>query len=305
MPAAPELSAPPPPAKDDRPLVAVGWMLVTGVLFVGVVAAVKMLGDRIPAPQSAFLRYALGLIFLLPMWPALRNARLGTRALRLFTLRGALHAAGVLCWFYAMTRITLAEVTAMNYLSPVYVTLGAALFLGERLQFRRLLAVAAALFGALVILRPGLRPLDPGHVAMVACAILFAGSYLIAKRMTGEAGPAVVVALLSVTVTVALAPFAVAVWVPPTSGELLWLLGVAALATAGHYTMTLAFAAGPMAVTQPVTFLQLLWSVLLGALFFAEPADGWVVLGGTIIVGSVSFIAWREARLQGGPGRAP
>jgi drug/metabolite transporter (DMT)-like permease len=73
---------------------------------------------------------------------------------------------------------------------------------------------------------------------------------------------------------------------------------VACLATAGHYTMTLAFAAAPVTVTQPVTFLQLLWSVLLGALFFGEPVDGWVVLGGLVIIAAVSFITWREAVLK-------
>ena len=297
MPAPPDLS-PPPVAPGDRPLAAVGWMVLTGVLFVGVIGTVKYLGDRIPASQSAFLRYALGLVFLIPVVPALRAAGLGRRALGLFTLRGVLHAAGVLCWFYAMTRITIAEVTAMNYLNPVYVTLGAALFLGERLQIRRILAVGAALAGALLILRPGMRALDSGHLAMLACAVFFAGSYLLAKRMTSDYPAGLVVLLLSIVVTAALAPLAAAVWVPPTPGELGLLFLVAAFATGGHYTMTLAFAAAPLAISQPVIFLQLVWSVTLGMTVFGEPVDPWVIAGGLVIVGSVTFIAWREARLK-------
>ena len=297
MPAPPDLS-PPPVAPGDRPLAAVGWMVLTGVLFVGVIGTVKYLGDRIPASQSAFLRYALGLVFLIPVVPGLRAAGLGRRALGLFTLRGVLHAAGVLCWFYAMTRITIAEVTAMNYLNPVYVTLGAALFLGERLQIRRILAVGAALAGALLILRPGMRALDSGHLAMLACAVFFAGSYLLAKRMTSDYPAGLVVLLLSIVVTAALAPLAAAVWVPPTPGELGLLFLVAAFATGGHYTMTLAFAAAPLAISQPVIFLQLVWSVTLGMTVFGEPVDPWVIAGGLVIVGSVTFIAWREARLK-------
>jgi drug/metabolite transporter (DMT)-like permease len=296
MPAAPDLPATPlEPA--DRPLAAVGWMVLTGVLFVCVTAIVKHLGDRIPAPQTAFLRYLIGLVFLLPVWPALRDAALSRRAWALFTARGAFHAVGVGLWFFAMTQITIAEVTAMNYLHPVYVTLGAALFLGERLAIRRILAVAAALLGALLILRPGVREVGIGHLAMLACAVFFAGSYLLAKRISSEASPGVVVGLLSLMVTVALAPVALALWVPPTWGEMGWLALVAAVATAGHYTMTLAFRAGPLAVTQPVTFLQLVWSATLGAAVFAEPVDPWVVAGGTVILASVTFIAWREARL--------
>lgn len=271
------------------------WMLATGACFVGVTAVVKHVGAGVPAAQAAFLRYALGLVFLVPMIRPMIAARLTRRALGLFGLRGVVHTGGVICWFFAMTQIPIAEVTAMNYLSPVYVTIGAALFLGERLALRRILAVVAALVGALIILRPGFRELSPGHVAMIFTALLFAASYLIAKQMSGEVSAAVVVGMLSVTVTIGLAPFAAAVWVAPTAAQLGWLFLVAALATAGHYAMTLAFAAAPVTVTQPVTFLQLVWAVLLGALMFGEPADGWVILGGAVIMGAVSFITWREA----------
>jgi drug/metabolite transporter (DMT)-like permease len=133
---------------------------------------------------------------------------------------------------------------------------------------------------------------------MLATALLFAISYLIAKRMSGEVNAAIVVALLSIGVTIGLAPFAWAVWVTPTLEQLSWLFLVALLATAGHYTMTLAFAAAPMTVTQPVTYLQLVWAVVLGMALFDEPADVWVVLGGTVIMASVSFITWREAVLR-------
>jgi drug/metabolite transporter (DMT)-like permease len=270
-------------------------MLVTGACFVGVTAVVKHVGQGMPAAEAAFLRYALGLVFLIPMLGPMRAARLSRRTLGLFGLRGLAHSGGVLLWFYAMTQIPIAEVTAMNYLNPVYVTLGAALFLGERLALRRIAAIGAALLGALLILRPGFRELSPGHIAMIFTALLFAASYLTAKHLSGEASAAVVVFMLSVTVTIGLAPFAFAVWVTPTPAQLGWLFLVAALATAAHYAMTLAFAAAPVAVTQPVTFLQLVWAVLLGVFVFGEPADLWVIAGGATIMGAVSFITWREA----------
>jgi drug/metabolite transporter (DMT)-like permease len=283
------------PAPPSRPVAGIVWMLVTGACFVGVTAVVKHVGRGVPSPEAAFLRYALGLVFLIPMLGPMRAARLSRAALGRFALRGLVHTGGVLCWFYAMTKIPLAEVTAMNYLSPVYVTLGAALFLGERLAVRRIAAIAAALVGALVILRPGFRELSPGHIAMIFTALLFAASYLTAKRLSGEASAAVVVGMLSVSVTIGLAPFAWAVWVTPSLSQLGWLFVVAALATAGHYAMTLAFAAAPITVTQPVTFLQLVWAVLLGAFVFNEPADVWVIAGGATIMAAVSFITWREA----------
>jgi drug/metabolite transporter (DMT)-like permease len=217
----------------------------------------------------------------------------------LFGARGLAHTLGVALWFYAMARIPIADVTAMNYLAPIYVTLGAALFLGERLAMRRVLAIVVALIGALIILRPGFREVGAGHLAMIFTAIFFGASYLTAKRLSQEVGPGLVVAMLSITVTIGLAPLAVMEWVWPTGWETLILFGVACLATGGHFTMTLAFRAAPLAVTQPVTFLQLVWAVALGALVFNEGVDPFVVLGGMVIVGSVSFISWREAVLKG------
>ena len=244
------------------------------------------------------MRYLFGLVFLLPIIGNLRRARLSGRDLGLFGLRGAAHTIAVILWFFAMSRIHMAEVTAMNYMSPVYVTLGAALFLGERLAARRLIAVGAAMLGALVILRPGFRELSSGHIAMLFAAVLFGVSYLTAKMLSGRVSPTVIVGMLSITVTIGLAPFAAAAWVTPSLSQLGWIAAVACFATAGHYTMTLAFQAAPITVTQPVTFLQLVWSVLMGALFFGEPVDGWVVLGGGIIMAAVSFITWREAVLK-------
>lgn len=281
--------------QPSRPIAGILWMATTGVMFVCVTAIVKFIGTDVPAAQSAFLRYVLGLVFLIPMIRPILAAHLTGRQIRLFALRGGAHTLAVVLWFFAMARIPVADVTAMNYLSPVYVSVGAALFLGERLPPRRLAAVIAALIGAIIILRPGIRDLDPGHFAMLGTAVLFAVGYLVAKQLAGEVSPAVVVGMLSITVTIALAPLAWAVWVPVSWANIGLLFIVACFATAGHYTMTLAFAAAPLTVTQPVTFLQLVWAVSLGYFMFEEAVDGWVILGGLVIMSSVSFITWREA----------
>ena len=283
---------------SSRPGVGIAWMVFTGVLFVMVTGLVKYLGPTMPAPQAAFLRYALGLILLVPMLPFREGLRLQKHQLRLSVWRGVLHSGAVTLWFFAMARIPIADVTAMNYMAPIYVTIGAALFLGERLALRRLGAIAFALLGVIIILRPGFREIDAGHMAMVLATLFFGASYLLAKRLTDEMPAGLVVVLLSVIVTIALLPMAWMVWVPPSGFDLIILFLVACIATLGHYTMTLAFKATSISVTQPVTFLQLVWAVTLGVVVFGEAVDPFVVLGGGIILGSVTFISWREATLQ-------
>ncbi|WP_252942751.1 DMT family transporter [Oceanicola sp. 502str15] len=279
----------------SRPVAGVLWMVVTGVLFVAVTASVKLTGGRVPAPQAAFLRYALGLVFILPMIPAIRADHLGLRELKIFAMRGAGHTVGVMLWFYGMSTITIAEVTALNYMSPIYVTLGAVVFLGEKMALRRILAVAVAMVGAIIILRPGFRELEPGHWAMVGAALCLAGSYIVAKQLSGRVSAATLVAMLSVTVAIGLAPFAWAVWVPVSWNDLAILFLTAAFATCAHYSMGVAFKCAPVTVTQPVTFLQLIWAVALGYFMFDEGLDSWVILGGLVIIAAISFITWREA----------
>ncbi|MEO0937968.1 MAG: DMT family transporter [Pseudomonadota bacterium] len=281
------------------PLRGIFWMLATGLCFVAVTAIVKYMGPEVPPAQSAFLRYLLGLVFLLPVARSLLAMRLTRRQWTLFSVRGACHALGVMLWFFAMTRIPIAEVTAMNYLAPVYVSIGAALFLGERLAARRIAAVVVALVGTAIILRPGFREVAPGHWAMLLAGVVFAGSYLTAKIAADELPASIVVAMLSIFVTLFLAPFAIAVWVTPSWEDVALLFLVACFATAGHYTMTLAFAAAPVTVTQPITFLQLVWATVLGYFVFAEAVDAFVILGGLCILGAVTFITFREAQLRG------
>ncbi|SNR52968.1 Threonine/homoserine efflux transporter RhtA [Paracoccus sediminis] len=279
-----------------RDMAGIGWMLATGLCFVAVNGIVRWLGGALPAPQAAFIRFVFGLIFLGPVLvPALRSG-FAPRTWRLFALRGVLHVVAVIAWFYAMSRIPVADATAVGFLNPIVVTVGAAMFMGERLALRRVAAVGVALLGALVVLRPGLRELDPGHLSQIVASLAFGASYLVAKRIAEYVPAAIVVAVMSLTVSIGLAPLAWAVWVPPSWSQIGWLGLVAVFATAGHYTMTRAFAAAPLTVTQPVTFLQLIWASLLGVFVFHEPLDGWVILGGGMMIGAITYITWREAR---------
>ncbi|MCK0126548.1 DMT family transporter [Gelidibacter sp. F2691] len=274
------------------------WMLAAGLFFVLMNALVKYVGQELPSSQAAFLRYVFGLVFVLPAIGQLTKIKFPKRVWQLFVMRGVVHTGAVLCWFYAMTQITVAEVVAMNYLTPIYVMLGAAVFLGESFSTRRMLAVAAAFLGVLIILRPGLRELGGGHIAMVFTAIFLGVSYLIAKRLAQDATAGVVVAMMSLTVTIGLVPAAYMVWVPPTLVQMAWLAVVAFFATAGHYSMSRAFAEAPVSVTQPVTFVQIIWAAATGAIFFAEPVDFWVVVGAGVIMAAVTYITWRETILK-------
>ena len=286
------------PQPADRPAAGALWMVLSGVAFLGVNAIVKYIGTTIPAAEAAFLRYSFGSLILLPTLRPLLRQRPSARAMKLFAGRGLLHAGGVGLWFYGMATVPIAEVQAIGYLSPVLVTVGAAIFLGERLALRRIAAVVVAILGVGVILRPGFAAVSLGEVALVAVAFFFAGSYLVAKRLTETVAPGVIVAMMSIWVTIWLSPMAIAAWVAPPLTVVAWLAVTAGFASLGHYAMTQAFKLAPVTVTQPVTFLQLPFGIAMGAVMFGEPVDIWVVIGGAMIIAAIAFMTWREAVLN-------
>ena len=273
-------------------------MVLTGVMFVGVTVAVRYLGTSMNPVQAGFIRYAFGLLMVLPLLSRAGVLSLHSKRIGFHALRGLAHGCGVMLWFFAMSRIPIAEVTALGFTAPVFTTLGAALFLRERLRSYRVIAMLAGFAGALLILRPGFREIDIGDLAQVAAAPLFACSFLMAKSATRTESSTMIVVMLSVFCTLTLALPALAVWRTPTLEELELLFATAALATTGHYCMTRAFKAAEVSAVQPFTFLQLVWATLLGLVLFDEHPDLWIALGGALIVTAASWMAHREVQSQ-------
>lgn len=265
---------------------------------VGVNTVVHYLGTSLPSPQSAFIRFCWAVVFTAPWLVMELRKGITPGTMKLHIGRGIFHSLAVIFWFYAMARIPMAEVTAIGYLNPVLLTLGSAVFLGEVLSRSRVMAIALAFVGALIVLRPGLRELELGHLSQIAASFCFATSYLFSKRLSGRVSAGLATAMMSLLVTIGLAPVALVVWQPVELSQVLWLAVTAICGTLGHFFMSKSFAAAPVAVSQPVVFLQLIWASIVGMVLFGELVDPLVVLGGALIIGAISYNTWRESRLQ-------
>ena len=273
----------------------IGWMVLTGLLFVCVTCIVRYLGSDMPAIEAAFIRYAIGLAIVSPVLPRLLRKLPEKDVMKLYVVRGLVHGIAVMLWFYAMARIPIAEVTAIGYVAPIFVTIGAALFLGERLHLRRIAGVVVGFIGTLIIIRPGFEDVNIGQLAQLTAAPLFAASFILAKKLTNRVDPGVIVFMLSLFCTMVLLPGAVLQWRTPTLEEVFWLGLTALIATTGHYTLTRAIGAAPITVTQPISFLQLVWAAILGVFLFGEALNFYVILGGALIITAVTYISHREA----------
>lgn len=244
--------------------------------------------------QAAFIRYAFGILLVVPVIVRLGLPELLGVRMRLHAARGVVHGVGVMLWFFAMSRLPIAEVTALGFTAPIFTAAGAMFLLRERVRSYRVAGIILGFIGALIVLRPGLRIIDIGAVAMLIAAPLFACSLLLAKVATRTHSSSVIVVLLSVFCTLTLMPLALVYWRTPTMEELILLFVTAAFATLGHYTLTRAFQVAELTALQPFSFLQLVWATLLGVVMFSEHPDLWIWAGAGLIVFSATWVARRE-----------
>ena len=270
------------------------WMVVASFTFALFMLIARVGADDLHVVQVAFMRYFMSLVLVLPVLARLGVAGFWGLHLRLHGLRGAAHGLAVVGWFYALTQMPIAEVSAIGFTGPVFITIGAALFLGERVGVHRWGAVAVGLVGALIIIQPGVVPLNAGVLAMAAAVPLFAASDLFVKALVRTESPTVIIAVLNVILTVGMAPFAWWFWQPTDWRD--WALagGMAVFATFSHICMGKAFAAADVSAVQPARFLQLPWLALLGYLAFAEFPSLAAWTGAAVIIASVSYIMNRE-----------
>jgi len=281
----------------NQSLVGIFWMVITTILFVAVTASVRFLDGEVPAPQAAFMRYLIGTLLLIPALISLIKVKPNRSLMKKFLLRGVVHSIGVTLWFYAMSVMPVAEVTAIGFLTYIFVSIGACLFLNEKLHKHRLTAIVISFIGALIILRPGFKEIGNGQIGMLIATIVFTLSYLIAKIVSKERSSAEIVAMLSLFTTIFLIPTAIYSWEPLSIKALVVLTFTAVIATLGHITMTKAIKSAPMVVTQPILFLQLVWASMVGLFIFDENFDPFVISGGTVIMICVCYVSYREHKL--------
>lgn len=274
-------------------------MAATGVLFTVLNATMKKLAHELDPWLVGFLRYVLGAIVML--LPALRLGlrELWPKAVKLQAIRGLFHAGGMLLWFAALPLVTLAELTAIAFSGPLFICLGAVLFLNERMTGARWAAVLLGFAGVLLVANPfeagGFSGISTGMLLMLASAPVFAGSFLVAKVLTRHERSEVMVLWQHLLVSLLLLPFALIWWTPPAPGQWLLLVVCGFLGAGGHYCMIRAFRVADISAVQSVKFLELVWAAILGLVMFGTVPAGWTVAGGVVILASTLWLARREA----------
>ena len=274
------------------------WMLVSAAALAGLTGVVRHMSAGLHPFEIAFFRSFFGLLILAPWLMRSGLGVLRTKRLGLYTLRCALGVATMLMWFTAISMVPLADAVALGFTSPLFVILGAALFLGEVVRGRRLGATLCGFAGALIILRPGSGVLDLGAVLVLLSAVTLAGANLSVKELSRtEPVQAIVTYMVIFMVPLTFIP-ALLVWQTPTPAQLAELIGLAAVATVGNYAMTRAVAVADASAVMPYDYARLPFAALIGFFVFGETSDAATWIGAGVIAVASLYLAHHESKAE-------
>ena len=276
-------------------------MMLGMAAFVFSDATMKLLGQSLPLFQSLFLRGLLvtALFWLLARYRGALAVELGDRDRRLLIWRVASEALTAFFFFMALFNMPLANVTAILQALPLTITLAGALFLGERVGWRRASMIALGFLGVLMIVRPGTAGFDH-HAIYALLAVACVTLRDIVTRQMSVSVPSVAVAFwtaLGVTVFAALGSLTES-WVTPGPSHAGLLVLASGFILAGYLLAIMAVRIGELAAVSPFRYTGLIWALILGFLVFGDWPDGMTMLGAGLIVVSGLYSFFRERQLS-------
>jgi drug/metabolite transporter (DMT)-like permease len=277
-----------------------------GLSFSMLNALLRMLTQNTHPFESQFLRYSAGLLLLLPLvfkngWATYKPHNIKGQ----FT-RGALHTLALFFWFAALPNIPLANMTAIGFSTPLFVMLGAYLFLHEPMRWERWLATAIGFAGVIIVVGPQFTHSTSSnsgwfHLLMLITAPLFAASFLVTKALTRYETTGTIMVWQAITVSLLSLPMALLHWTWPSAWQWAGFLLSGALGTIGHYFLTKSFSKADISSTQSLKFLDLVWSALMGWLLFSDVPTVNAIIGGVVISAATIWVARRESRIAAIP----
>lgn len=282
-------------ARMPGPMRGAVFMMVSAVNFAMMAGTIRHLADRLHPFEVAFFRNLFSLIFMAPWVLRMGVAGLRTSSIRKYALRGLTAIVAMLCWFYGLAMMPIAEATALSFTAPIFASIGAIVFLGERMGVRRWSAIVVGFAGTMIILRPGANAISFPALVVLGGSAAVAGSIIMVKILSRTEPTSLIVAYMGIyLVPMSLIP-ALFVWTTPTGTEWLWLIFIGAVATLAQLAVTSAYAAADATVILPFDYTRLLFAAVIGYIAFGELPDAWTWIGAAIIAASAIYIARREA----------
>ena len=274
------------------------WMIAAAAALTAMAVCIRYL-PAYSVLLMIFLRNVINLVLMAPSMIRQGKSMIVTQRLGTHALRNLFLYSGNVAWFYGVTSIALADVASLQFTSPLFTAIIAAAFLGEKIGGHRMVAILVGFAGALIIIRPGMIPINLGTVMILIAAFLYSCAHVVTKRLSDTESGSTVVFYMSVIILVYSAIPAFFVWQTPAWADMPAMIGLGITGYATHYCITRSLAVGDASFVIAFDFMRLPFSVLLGWLLFREMLDTWTVAGALIIFAAGYYSTMREAKKSG------
>lgn len=278
----------------DNPLRGIGLNLMASVIFCVADVIAKHLATEVAVVQITWTRYVVFVCMAFLLTTRIPGASFYVRMPKMQLVRGMCLVCSSLLFVLGIRDVGLAEATTIGFIGPILVTILSIPLLGERVDARRWLALAAGMMGVIVCLRPGTGAFQPEALYRVASAMFWSLGTILTRRMTATERAETTMfwsAVSGLVILSAIIPFHFA---PPTAWQLALSLGQGVLSSLGQWLVILSLRFSPASTLAPFSYVQLLWMTIAGFLVFGDLPDRWTLAGAAIIVISGLYTAQRE-----------
>ena len=259
--------------------------------------SVRYISSEIHPFEITFFRNLFGFIVLLPWFVIYGLRPLRTRRIGLHLLRATSNVVAMLMFFMALSMTPLAQVQALGFTAPLFTTVLAIFILGERVRLRRWTALIAGFIGALIIVRPGLQPIDTGSLLTVGSAAIWGFTLITIKILSRTDSAVTITAYMVILMSpLSLLP-ALFYWTWPDPATWFWLVVCGVSGTVAQLLMAQSFRVADATVVLPFDFTKIVWGALIGYLAFGEVVDIWTWIGAAVIFSGITYITYRERKL--------
>lgn len=276
-------------------------MFTAGMAFFSAMnITIRLISDDMPTPLIVFLRSIMSL-FVVVAWAGYLQKGIPTfptKRLRNHFMRATIGLVSMELWFYSVTIMPVTLATALSFTTPIFTTIAALLFLGERAGMRRWAAIIVGFVGMLIILRPGVSGMSANAMIVLASSIMMAITGILVKTLTRTEAPETIIFYMALFMIPWATIGGVYYWQDITLYQLWAVFLIAIFSTTAHLCMTRAFAKADMVVLMPFDFTRLIFTAVMAYLAFEEVMDFYTVAGSLLIVSSTVYIAHREATVK-------
>ncbi len=281
-------------------LIGIGLMTLSTFIFGFSNVLAKHLTTRYPIGEALVIRSGFALLLLLPFVRARDIKAIARGNLGLHALRMVLAGIEIACFYWAVSRLQLADVSTFYLSAPVMLTAISALVLRETVGPARWAATLLGFAGVVVALRPTSGALSAPAMIGLLGSLLYAIFLAVTRRLRGTPGVTMVLLqLIALTIAGAVTvPFA---WETPDLGGFALMASVGVIGISGYFCVNRALQLAPASVIAPFQYLSIIWSVVLGYLVFGDVPGVSTLAGAALIVAAGGFILYLERR-DGGRG---